>query len=150
MNTDEIIAAAVKAAVAATIGQAEPTTEKPAYHVAAVPTVATARLDTPHKKSDAQMKAHQWLDIVVGEIKDHNRQAGGDIWQMWALSPRMLKDTSGVSQKIIKEFWHENESELDALNEQWGLDDQHNKRRGMKKDKVTDDFNNLKRPEELK
>ena len=47
------------------------------------------------------MKAHQWLDIVVGEVKDHNRQANGDIWQMWALSPRMLKDISGVSQRII-------------------------------------------------
>lgn len=148
MNTDEIIAAAVKAAVAATTGQSEQPTEKPAHHVAAVPTVATARLETPAKKSAAQMKAHQWLDIVVGEVKDHNQQADGDIWQMWALSPRMLKDVSGVSQKIIKEFWNEGETEFEALNEQWALDSQHNKRRGMKKQKVTEDFD-LNRPSEL-
>lgn len=148
MNTDEIIAAAVKAAVAATTGQSEQSTEKPAYHVAAKPTVPTARLETASKKSAAQMKAHQWLDIVVGEVKDHNQQAGGDIWQMWALSPRMLKDISGVSQKIIKEFWAEGETEFNALNEQWQLDSQHNKRRGMKKGKVTDDFD-LQRPMEL-
>ena len=48
---------------------------------------------------------------------------------MWALSPRMLKDISGVSQKVVKEFWHENETELDVLNEQWKLDSQHNQRR---------------------
>ena len=94
------------------------------------------------------MKAHQWLDIVVGEIKDHNQQAGGDIWKMWALSPRMLKDISGVSQKVVKEFWHENETELDALNEQWKLDSQHNRRRGMKGSKVTENFN-MQRPMEL-
>ena len=122
----------------------------------AVPTAPTARLDTPAGKSDAQMKAHQWLDIVVGEVKDRNRQANGDIWQMWALSPRMLKDISGVSQRIINGdekkgqlgFWKENEIELNALNEQWGLDNQHNRRRGMKEQKVADEFN-LTRPDEL-
>lgn len=114
----------------------------------AVPSAETARLDAPAKKSDAQMKAHQWLGIVVGEVKDHNEQANGDIWQMWALSPRMLKDISGVSQKIVKEFYSENEVEIDALHEHWKLDAQHNRRRGMKGSKVTDDFA-LKRPMEL-
>lgn len=114
----------------------------------AVPTAPTARLDAPAKKSDAQMKAHQWLDVVVGEVKDRNQQASSDIWQMWALSPRMLKDISGVSQKIVKEFWNENEAELSALNRQWNLDSQHNRRRGMKGSKVADEFA-LKRPQEM-
>ena len=133
------------AALAGTQSQSKPQ-DKP--KAVAVPTAPTARLDTPPRKSDAQMKAHQWLDIVVGEVKDRNQQADGDIWQMWALSPRMLKDISGVSQKIVKEFWHENESEISDLHEQWGLDSQHNRRRGMKGGSVTDDFN-LERPMEL-
>lgn len=114
----------------------------------AVPTALTARLDTPPQLSDRQMKAYQWLDIVVGTVKDHNQQANGDVWQMWALSPRMLKDVSGVNQKLVKEFWLSDEKEFNALNEHWGLDDQHNRRRGMKKHKVTDDLN-LERSLEL-
>lgn len=140
--------AALTEQVAVLTGSGTKANKKPAYHVADTPSVKSARLDVPVKKSEAQMKAHQWLDIVMGEVKDRNRQADGDIWQMWALSPRMLKDISGVSQKLVKEFWSENEAEIQALHEQWGLDNQHNRRRGMKGGKVADDFN-LTRPIEL-
>ena len=55
------------AALAGTQSQSKPQGKPKAV---AVPTAPTARLDTPPSKSDAQMKAHQWLDIVVGEVKD--------------------------------------------------------------------------------
>lgn len=122
--------------------------ERRKHKAVAVPTASTARLDTPPRMSEAQMKAHQWLDTVVGVVKDHNYQADGDKWNMWALSKRMLKDISGVSQKIVGEFWLANETELNALNEEWKLDSQHNKRRGMKKHDVHQDFQ-LERPLEL-
>jgi hypothetical protein len=134
------------AALAHNQQQREPPQGKPKS--VAVPTAPTARLDTAPKLSDRQMKAYQWLDIVVGVVKDHNQQANGDAWQMWALSPRLLKDLSKVNQNLVREFWLNDEKEFNALNEQWGLDEQHNRRRGMKKEKVTDDLN-LVRPLEL-
>ena len=65
------------------------------------------------------MNALRWLEMCVDEIKDHNLNAAGDTWQMWALSPRLLKDLSKVSQKIMGEFWQANQAELEALNKQW-------------------------------
>jgi hypothetical protein len=114
----------------------------------AVPSAPTARLKTPPKHSDRQIKAYQWLDIVVGAVKDHNQQANGDTWQQWALSQRLLKDLSKVSQNLVREFWLNDEKEFNALNLEWGLDEQHNRRRGMKKEKVSDDLT-LVRPLEL-
>ena len=114
----------------------------------AQPTAPTARVET--KVNARRMEALRWLEICVDAVKDHNLKADGDIWQMWALSKRMLKDISSVNQKIVGEFWVENQAELDGLNEQWGLDNQHNRRRGMRGGNVTDDFMYLTRPEALK
>ena len=113
----------------------------------AQPTAPTARVET--KASPRRMNALRWLEMCVDAIKDHNLKADGDTWQMWALSPRLLKDVSKVSQKITGEFWQTNQTELEALNEQWDLDDQHNRRRGMKGSKAVDDFDS-ERPEELR
>lgn len=103
---------------------------------------------TGPKMNDRRMNALRWLEICVDAVKDHNIKANGDTWQMWALSKRLLKDISSVSQNIIKDFWTENEAELESLNQQWGLDNQHNRRRGMKGSSITDDFN-LERPDNL-
>ncbi|MFK8185443.1 MAG: protelomerase family protein [Phormidesmis sp.] len=140
--------AQLTAQVAALAGSAQPSGQSKRVKQVAVPTVPTARLDHAPRKSEAQMKAHQWLDIVVGVVKDHNYQADGDVWKMWAFSKRMLKDLSSVSQRIVNEFWAEQEPELLALNEEWGLDSQHNKRRGMKQHDIFKDFD-LQRPDEL-
>lgn len=112
------------------------------------PTTPTARVET--KVSARRMNALRWLEMCVDAVKDWNLKANGDAWHMWALSPRLLKDISKVSQKITGEFWEENKAELEALNEQWGLGDQHNRRRGMKGGKASVDFMYLTRPEELK
>ena len=92
------LAAQVAALSSATDANQSVSESNPSYRPVDVPTAPSARLDRLPAKSEAQMKAHLWLDIVVSEIKDHNQQADGDIWKMWALSPRMLKDISGVSQ----------------------------------------------------
>lgn len=129
-------------------GLEHPFTENNVEIVQVTPTPKSKSAPAP-KLSSRQVKAFQWLDIVVAHIKDHNLRNDSDIWQMWAFSPRLLKDVSKVSQRLVGEFWAENEAELIALNEQWALDDQHNRKRGMRKDKPTDDFQ-LERPEELK
>ena len=60
----------------------------------------------------------------------------------------MLKDLSSVSQRIVNEFLAEQELDLLVLNKEWDLDNQHNKRRGMKHHDIFKDFD-LTRPTEL-
>ena len=122
------------------VAVSEPTSEPAATPKPVEQLSEPSESESTPKLSDRQIKAFQWLDIVADVIKDHNLKHDGDIWQMWAYSPRLLKDISKVSQSLVSEFWAENEAELLALNEQWGLDGQHNRKRGMKKNKPTTDF----------